>query len=45
MSKTPLVVLFATAWGPKFGGLNAFNVELARALGVQLGLPFAHKYC
>ena len=40
MSKIPLVVLFATACGPKFGGLNAFNVELARALGVQFGRAF-----
>ena len=25
----------ATAWGPKFGGINAFNEELTRSLGVK----------
>jgi hypothetical protein len=31
---TPLVIL-ATAWGPKFGGINAFNEELTRSLGIK----------
>jgi glycosyltransferase involved in cell wall biosynthesis len=26
------LVAFATAWGPKFGGINAFNTDLLRAL-------------
>jgi tetratricopeptide (TPR) repeat protein len=30
----PLVIL-ATAWVPKFGGINAFNEELTRSLGVK----------
>ncbi len=30
----PLVIL-ATAWGPKFGGINAFNEELTRSLGIK----------
>jgi hypothetical protein len=30
----PLVIL-ATAWGPKFGGINAFNEELTYSLGVK----------
>jgi hypothetical protein len=30
----PLVIL-ATAWGPKFGGINAFNEELTRSLGIM----------
>lgn len=30
----PLVIL-ATAWPPKFGGINAFNEELDRSLGVK----------
>jgi hypothetical protein len=28
------LVLLATAWGPRFGGLNVFNVELARSLNL-----------
>ena len=31
----PMVVLLATAWGPVHGGINSFNVELARSLGVM----------
>jgi hypothetical protein len=31
---TPLVIL-ATAWGPKFGGINAFNEEMTRSLGIK----------
>jgi hypothetical protein len=30
----PLVIL-ATAWGPKFGGINASNEELTRSLGIK----------
>ena len=30
----PSLVLLATAWGPKHGGINAFNVELARSLAI-----------
>ena len=28
------LVLLATAWGPKFGGINSFNVEFARSLNL-----------
>ena len=35
MPDNPVVVSFATAWGPKFGGINAFNVEFVMALGMQ----------
>lgn len=31
------VVLLATAWGPKHGGINAFNTDFASALGRSLG--------
>lgn len=34
MLTIPLVVSLATAWGPKHGGINAFNAELLRFLGV-----------
>jgi glycosyltransferase involved in cell wall biosynthesis len=36
----PTLVMLATAWGPKFGGINVFNVELARSLGVMKGRHF-----
>ncbi|MET3180664.1 UNVERIFIED_ORG: glycosyltransferase involved in cell wall biosynthesis/type II secretory pathway pseudopilin PulG [Variovorax guangxiensis] len=28
------LVALATAWGPQFGGINAFNVEWVRSLGI-----------
>ena len=31
------VVLLATGWGPKAGGINTFNMELARGLSEVLG--------
>ncbi len=31
------LVLLATAWGPKHGGINAFNMDFAKALGRLLG--------
>ncbi|SCZ52913.1 tetratricopeptide repeat protein [Thiohalomonas denitrificans] len=30
------IVLITDAWGPKFGGINALNTDLAKALGVLL---------
>jgi hypothetical protein len=33
-AKVTLVTL-ATAWGPRFGGINAFNVEMTRSLGIH----------
>jgi hypothetical protein len=33
------VVLIATAWGPKHGGINAFNKDLAVALATHVGVP------
>lgn len=30
------IVLIATAWGPRYGGINAFNYDLACALGILL---------
>jgi hypothetical protein len=35
MPSRPTLVSLATAWGPKFGGINAFNVELLKSLGIQ----------
>ena len=31
------LVCFATAWGPKFGGINAFNEDFALGLAQELG--------
>jgi hypothetical protein len=31
------IVLLATAWGPRYGGINAFNMDLALALADLLG--------
>ncbi|MDR0226463.1 MAG: hypothetical protein LBI66_08580, partial [Burkholderiaceae bacterium] len=28
------LVVLATAWGPRYGGINAFNVEWVRSLGI-----------
>lgn len=33
-------MLLATAWGPRHGGINAFNVALARSLGITPGRSF-----
>jgi glycosyltransferase involved in cell wall biosynthesis len=30
------IVLFATAWGPRFGGINSFNADFAKGLGELL---------
>ena len=35
MNTTPLIVSLTDAWGPKYGGINAFNVELMRSMGIQ----------
>jgi glycosyltransferase involved in cell wall biosynthesis len=35
MSQPVTVVLLATAWGPRHGGINAFNVEWVRSLGIM----------
>ncbi|HYK03876.1 MAG TPA: hypothetical protein VE974_19125 [Thermoanaerobaculia bacterium] len=29
-----VIVLLATAWGPRFGGINLFNTEIAKSLGI-----------
>lgn len=29
-----VIVALATAWGPKFGGINAFNSEIVKSLGI-----------
>lgn len=31
-----VLVMLATGWGPKFGGVNSFNTDLAKGLGVFL---------
>jgi hypothetical protein len=33
----PNFMLLATAWGPKFGGINAFNMDFALGLASHLG--------
>ena len=33
----PNFVLLATAWGPKYGGINAFNMDFASGLACYLG--------
>jgi hypothetical protein len=33
----PNFMLLATAWGPKFGGINAFNMDFALGLASYLG--------
>jgi glycosyltransferase involved in cell wall biosynthesis len=30
-----ILIALATAWGPRFGGINAFNSELVKSLGIQ----------
>ncbi|MDP2431515.1 MAG: hypothetical protein Q8O33_05745, partial [Pseudomonadota bacterium] len=44
MPPRPTLVSLATAWGPKFGGINAFNVELLKSLGIQPRRDF-DLYC
>jgi hypothetical protein len=34
-----VIVTLATAWGPKFGGINSFNTEIVKSLGT---LPTRH---
>jgi len=34
-----VIVALATAWGPKFGGVNVFNTEIVKSLGI---LPTRH---
>jgi len=29
-----VIVTLATAWGPKFGGINSFNAEIVKSLGI-----------
>lgn len=31
------LLLMSTAWGPKFGGINAFNMDFAKGLASFLG--------
>mgnify|MGYP001809584745 FL=1 len=31
------IIFIATAWGPRHGGINAFNADLCRALAKRLG--------
>ncbi len=35
------IVLFATAWGPKHGGINAFNRDFAAGLAEVLGVSYS----
>ena len=35
-----IIIALATAWGPKFGGINAFNTELLKSLGILPGRAF-----
>jgi glycosyltransferase involved in cell wall biosynthesis len=34
MSGRHAIVTLATAWGPKFGGINSFNTEIVKSLGI-----------
>jgi tetratricopeptide (TPR) repeat protein/glycosyltransferase involved in cell wall biosynthesis len=38
------VVLLTNAWGPKHGGINSFNMDFAKALGV-LAAPLTGVFC
>jgi glycosyltransferase involved in cell wall biosynthesis len=40
MSATRVLVALATAWGPRFGGINAFNAELLKSLGILPGRDY-----
>ena len=33
-STDSVIVALATAWGPKYGGINAFNSEIVKSLGI-----------
>ena len=35
-AKMPNILLLATAWGPKHGGINAFNMDFAQGLAASL---------
>ncbi len=37
MPHHPTVASLATAWGPRHGGINAFNIELVKSLGILPG--------
>ncbi|MHB0972050.1 MAG: hypothetical protein ACYC7A_14060 [Thermoanaerobaculia bacterium] len=39
MTSGSVIVALATAWGPKFGGINAFKSEIVKSLGI---LPTRH---
>jgi hypothetical protein len=34
MSARRVIAALATAWGPRFGGINTFNTELVKSLGI-----------
>ena len=36
----PTLIALATAWGPRFGGINTFNTELLKSLGIYQGRGF-----
>ncbi len=36
----PTLITLATAWGPRFGGINTFNTELVKSLGVHQARDF-----
>jgi len=36
----PGLIALATAWGPRFGGINTFNTELVKSLGIYQGRSF-----
>jgi glycosyltransferase involved in cell wall biosynthesis len=40
MAIKPHIVVLATAWGPKHGGINAFNIDLCKSLGLVQGRDF-----
>jgi hypothetical protein len=37
------LVLLTDAWGPKYGGINSFNTDLAKALGMAIGRHIQQK--
>ena len=42
--KKDLIVFVATAWGPTYGGINAFNADIAKALAEILPSKY-HIVC
>jgi tetratricopeptide (TPR) repeat protein/glycosyltransferase involved in cell wall biosynthesis len=40
MSTKTTIVTLATAWGTRFGGINAFNTELVKSLGILPGRDY-----